>query len=108
MKVLTAEKAFLCLSMFNIVRQSMALFFPATLITWGETMVSIKRIQEFLLMEEKEKSGCYHEEKCKMGVMGKKRVRREGLKGGVSLHQVKGRWSTEEEDTLSDITMEVS
>ena len=42
---LTAEKAFLCLSMFNTVRLTMTLFFPFAISQWGETKVSIKRIQ---------------------------------------------------------------
>jgi ATP-binding cassette subfamily C (CFTR/MRP) protein 4 len=44
-KVLTAEKAFLCLSMFNTVRLSMTLFFPFAISQLGEIRVSISRIQ---------------------------------------------------------------
>ena len=44
-QVLTAEKAFLCLSMFNTVRLSMTLFFPFAISQWGEMNVSINRIQ---------------------------------------------------------------
>ena len=43
--VLTAEKAFLVASMFNIVNQSMACFFPFAISQIGEANASIKRIQ---------------------------------------------------------------
>merc|ERR1719285_1658914 len=52
-EVVTAETAFLCLSMFNILRLSITLFFPLAISQLGEMVTSIKRIQDFLLLEEK-------------------------------------------------------
>ena len=97
--MLTAEKAFLCLSMFNTVRLSMTLFFPLAISGWGEMRVSINRIQDFLVLEEKEE---------KKGFLEGDEQSNKEAKGSVSLHKVTGRWrKEEEEDTLSDITMEV-
>ena len=45
MKVVTAETAFLCLSMFNILRLSITLFFPLAISQLGEMVTSIDRIQ---------------------------------------------------------------
>ena len=42
---LTAEKAFLAVSMFNTVKQNMTLFFPWAIGNIGEAIASIKRIQ---------------------------------------------------------------
>ena len=52
-KVLTSEKAFLALSLYNTVRLSMTLFFPFAISMFGEAKVSINRIEDFLLLEEK-------------------------------------------------------
>ena len=42
---MTAEKAFLVVSLFNTVRLTMTLFFPFAISQLGEAKVSIKRIQ---------------------------------------------------------------
>ena len=43
--IMTAEKAFLVVSLFNTVRLTMTLFFPFAISQLGEAKVSIKRIQ---------------------------------------------------------------
>ena len=50
--ILTAEKAFLTLALYNVARLSMSLFFPTGIQLTSEAMISIKRIQDFLLLEE--------------------------------------------------------
>ena len=105
--MLTAEKAFLCLSMFNTVRLSMTLFFPFAISQWGEMRVSINRIQDFLVLEEREEPLCDGEEEREGLLKGEEQNNKEA-KGSVSLQKVTGRWRKEEEDTLTDITMEVS
>ena len=52
--VLTAEKAFLVASMFNTVRLSMTLFFPFAISQIGEAKVSVQRIQNFLMLQERD------------------------------------------------------
>ena len=53
-QVLTAEKAFLALSLYNTVRLSMTLFFPFAISMLGECRASIDRVQDFLLLEERD------------------------------------------------------
>ncbi|XP_063224300.1 probable multidrug resistance-associated protein lethal(2)03659 isoform X2 [Bacillus rossius redtenbacheri] len=50
--VVTAEKVFVVSSFFNIIRNSMTDFLPRGIFTAAETLVSIKRIEKFLLYEE--------------------------------------------------------
>ena len=111
--MLTAEKAFLCVSLFNVVQLYMTRCFPRAISQWSEMMVSIKRIQDFLLLEEREDDlSVVKEEEVDDDKTVMKRGRREGVcqrkEGSVSLHQVTARWIGEEEDTLSDITIEVA
>ena len=51
-EILTAEKAFLTLSLFNVVRLSITLFFPLAIQLVSEALISIKRIQAFIELEE--------------------------------------------------------
>ena len=51
-EVLTAEKAFLTLALFNVVRLSMTLFFPLCIQLVSEALISVSRIQKFIEMEE--------------------------------------------------------
>ena len=53
-QVLTAEKAFLALSLYNTVRLSMTLFFPFAITMLGEVRASVNRVEEFLLLEERD------------------------------------------------------
>ena len=95
-KVLTAEKAFLCLSMFNTVRLSMTLFFPFAISQLGETRVSITRIQDFLLLEERE-------EQSGGRIIAQKE---ENQPDTVALENVTGKWKKDEnEDTLTNINL---
>ncbi|XP_014467786.1 PREDICTED: multidrug resistance-associated protein 4-like [Dinoponera quadriceps] len=49
---LSADVTFVLASYFNILQFSTALMFPQALIQMGEAMVSINRLEEFLLMDE--------------------------------------------------------
>ena len=95
-KVLTAEKAFLCLSMFNTVRLSMTLFFPFAISQLGETRVSVKRIQDFLLMEERE------EQEGERDTF----AHDDANADTVTMEKVTGKWKKDEnEDTLTNIDL---
>lgn len=48
----TAEKAFVITAYYNILRVTMTVFFPQGVGQLAETLVSIKRIQNFMLYEE--------------------------------------------------------
>lgn len=51
---LTAQKAFVVTAYYNILRQTMAVFFPQAIGQLAETLVSIKRIQKFMMFDETE------------------------------------------------------
>ncbi|XP_017000056.2 probable multidrug resistance-associated protein lethal(2)03659 [Drosophila takahashii] len=55
-KFLTAEVAFLITAYYNVVRTNMTAFFPLGITQTAETLVSIRRVQKFLLSEEVETS----------------------------------------------------
>lgn len=50
--LVTAEKAFVITAYYNILRVTMTVFFPQGVGQLAEALVSIKRIQNFLLFEE--------------------------------------------------------
>lgn len=49
---LTAEKAFVITAYYNILRNTMTVFFPLAISQFAETLVSIKRIEKYLLYDE--------------------------------------------------------
>ncbi|XP_018322257.1 multidrug resistance-associated protein 4-like [Agrilus planipennis] len=53
---ITADVVFALASFYNILQMTTAIYYPLALLFLSETKVSIKRLQEFLLLEEKEKS----------------------------------------------------
>ncbi|XP_059619578.1 probable multidrug resistance-associated protein lethal(2)03659 isoform X2 [Phlebotomus argentipes] len=50
--VVTAEKAFVITAYYNILRQTMTIFFPQAIAQLAETIVSVKRIQKYMLYNE--------------------------------------------------------
>ncbi|XP_044009118.1 ATP-binding cassette sub-family C member 4-like [Aphidius gifuensis] len=50
--ILTAEISFQLASYFNTLQMTTTIFFPMALIMLGETLISIKRIENFLLLDE--------------------------------------------------------
>lgn len=48
----TAQKAFVITSYYNILRQTMAVFFPQGIGQLAETLVSLKRIQKYMMYDE--------------------------------------------------------
>ncbi|XP_065203724.1 probable multidrug resistance-associated protein lethal(2)03659 isoform X2 [Planococcus citri] len=51
---ITAQKVFVITSYFNILRQTMTVFFPQGIGQIAEALISIKRLQTFLMYEENE------------------------------------------------------
>uniref|UniRef100_A0A1E1XAH8 Putative abc transporter n=1 Tax=Amblyomma aureolatum TaxID=187763 RepID=A0A1E1XAH8_9ACAR len=54
---LTSECVFVSMSLFNSLRLSMTLYFPFGVGQGAETLISVKRLQKFLLLEEQEQTG---------------------------------------------------
>ncbi|XP_023331666.1 multidrug resistance-associated protein 4 [Eurytemora carolleeae] len=95
-QILTAEKAFICLSLYNTVRLSMTLFFPFAISSFGEAKVSVSRIRDFLLMEER--------------ATGKtsRSIHASDSKVSVEISGVSGKWKIDEtENTLSEIYFKI-
>jgi ATP-binding cassette subfamily C (CFTR/MRP) protein 4 len=97
--VLTAEKAFLTLTLYSMVKIPLLWKFPAAVKMLTETLISIRRIQEFLLLEEviKTTSSNSIQETCINNV------------GFLKLKQVSGKWSGQcEKNTLNGISFEAN
>ncbi|CAL4094228.1 unnamed protein product, partial [Meganyctiphanes norvegica] len=96
--ILTAEKVFVTSSLINNVRLVMTLFFPFGISMGSETLISCKRIQEFLEMEEREETS-----KVQMSNLRPK------LKDcSITVSGVTAKWSEEtEENTLTNVSCSV-
>lgn len=97
--VLTAEKAFLTLTLYNMVKMPLLRKFPGAVQMLTETLISIKRIQEFLLLEEVNKTSHSNtiEKTCTNNV------------GFLKLKQVTGKWSGQsEKNTLNEISFDAN
>ncbi|XP_066976379.1 ATP-binding cassette sub-family C member 4-like isoform X2 [Macrobrachium rosenbergii] len=96
--ILTAEKVFVTSSLINNVRLVMTLFFPFGIAMGSETLISCKRLQDFLEMEELEETN---------------RVQKSNLRPklkdcGVTVSGLTAKWSeATEENTLTNITCSV-
>ena len=98
-EILTAEKAFLTLALFNVVRLSMTLFFPHAVAMLSESLISIKRIQDFLLLEELTETSS--------GKCLKHDDNDKNATSIVKMDNVSGKWaSAESSNTITDITFE--
>lgn len=55
----TASIAFSMAQYFNVLQATMALYYPNAIITGAEALVCIKRLQEFLLLDEQESKSTF-------------------------------------------------
>ena len=108
--ILTAEKAFLTLGLFNVVRLSMCMFFPNAIALMSESLISIKRIQDFLLLEELSESSA---ENCITHDLSNKTMANGTVSGGgtegsfVKMANVCGKWTSDEAgNTIENVTFE--
>lgn len=53
---ITSDKTYSMAQFFNTLQLALALYFPMAISVGAETLVSIKRLQEFLIMEEKQQT----------------------------------------------------
>ncbi|GLV41664.1 uncharacterized protein CBL_06893 [Carabus blaptoides fortunei] len=114
---ITAEKVFVLTSYYNILRQTMTIFFPQGIALVAEALVSVNRLQKFLLydetelaveflrMEREEKANA---EKYKQnGTLAEARVV-ENRDKGIVLKHASAKWHGNVADnTLTDINMTV-
>lgn len=59
---ITAQKTFVVISYFNVINGSMVEFWPLALASVAEGLVSVKRVQQFLMIGEKSEKGSYYNE----------------------------------------------
>ncbi|XP_015109425.1 probable multidrug resistance-associated protein lethal(2)03659 isoform X2 [Diachasma alloeum] len=112
---INAEKIFMITAYYNILRQTMTVFFPQGITQMAEAAVSIRRLQEFLMYDEiyssktetdKDSGETYTQAKQANGSADTKL---DGEKmGSIVLQNVSAKWSgSEHEDTLTNIDMNI-
>ncbi|XP_031850164.1 putative multidrug resistance-associated protein lethal(2)03659 isoform X2 [Nomia melanderi] len=120
---ITAEKVFMLTAYYNILRQTMTVFFPQGITQIAEGMVSIKRLENFMMYEEIEprnkmkKSEQGDSEKTKTDINGISRESNDTRNDGnnadnnqedycMSLKNISAKWiSNDSEDTLKNINI---
>ncbi|CAG2108689.1 unnamed protein product, partial [Medioppia subpectinata] len=108
---LSARAVFVTMAFFNILRTSLTKYFPQAVASMAEMMVAVRRIQDFLLLEEYKKLNDKsmseaidgNEEEIPMDEMI---VADEDI--GVSMNEMTVRWNNDmTEPTLRDISLSV-
>lgn len=130
--LVTAEKAFVITAYYNILKQTMTVFFPQGIGQFAETLVSIKRVETYMLYDETTNTKTIEEifnmqqenndEIRKNGkeaeanddhistddVSDKKRDSARLSEPGVIVNNIKARWDTKNpEYTLQDVNLRV-
>ncbi|KAM8705385.1 hypothetical protein ACLKA7_009792 [Drosophila subpalustris] len=124
-QLLTAEKAFVITAFYNILRNTMTIYFPMGISQFAELLVSIARIQKFMLHEEtkvRDKSNDVDEQKLgKMapgstlvqepvatatGVLKPSSRRASEAESSVNISKMKAKWDSKaNEYTLDNINL---
>ncbi|KAF8767898.1 Multidrug resistance-associated protein 4 like [Argiope bruennichi] len=94
---LTPEKVFVCMSLFNNLRLAMTLFFPYAIAQGAESIISLKRIQKFLLLEEQQETS--H--------LDVSNLRPKLSQCGIWMQKVVASWDKGGESTLRNVTLTV-
>ncbi|XP_054723461.1 ATP-binding cassette sub-family C member 4-like isoform X2 [Uloborus diversus] len=94
---LTPEKVFVCMSLFNNLRLSMTLFFPYAIAQGAESLISLKRIQKFLLLEEQQETS--H--------LDVSNLRPKLNQCGIWMQNIVAAWNKDGDATLRNITLTV-
>lgn len=105
---ITAEKVFVLTSFYNILRQTMTVFFPQGISQIAEACVSIKRLNEFLLFNETKRQqlkletpGKFHDTNSSNEIGNEESV--------ICLTNATAKWSDSSiGNTLTNINLEVS
>ncbi|KAH8412635.1 hypothetical protein KR009_003917, partial [Drosophila setifemur] len=116
-QILTAEVAFLITAYYNVLYSSMAVHFPLGITQTAEVLVSIKRVQQFMLTEEmevdllEETTGDRDEavEKLLPPPSSSSCIEGSALaEGRISISGLKAKWDSKSPDyTLNDINLQV-
>ncbi|CAG7731096.1 unnamed protein product [Allacma fusca] len=102
---LTAELVFVTLALYNNVRLVMTLFFPLAVAMLAETKVSVTRLEEFLLQEERETTEKALDYAACTDLQGRTDT---ASSSGVFVTNVSAKWYPELPDnTLTNISLTV-
>lgn len=107
---ITAEKVFVLVSYYQILRQTMTVFFPQGIAQVAEAQVSIKRIQNFMLYEEKDivkqKSNSVIKNSDAANHVSHAEV--SSKEGGIRMTDATAKWTPQLHDnTLNKITLNI-
>lgn len=102
---ITAEQVFVLTSFYNILRQSMTVFFPQGIAQVAEANVSINRLNKFLLYNEIELENALRDSDHKKEKKRQPRLSPDG-ETGVYVRNATAKWTDSSVDnTLSNITL---
>ncbi|KOC62515.1 putative multidrug resistance-associated protein lethal(2)03659 [Habropoda laboriosa] len=114
---ITAEKVFMLQAYYNVLRQTMTVYFPQGITQMAELLVSVKRLQRFMLYEEIDYANKISESNQKGSNDEKKRndatqekVKLSDPEGEhiITLTNASAKWLVyEQEDTLKNINIKV-
>lgn len=107
----TAQSAFVITAYYNVLRQTMTVFFPQAVGMLAETRVSVKRLEKYLLYDEIERDFQIASKNIENGIETKENLKN-GLKKlqepGIIMEKVSAKWNAESLDlTLSNIDLRV-
>lgn len=98
--VLTAQKAFVVTAYYNVLRQTMTVFFPQAIGMLAEAIVSVKRLEKFMMFDELDRNFQNAPKKeNKHGIL---------QDPGIIMEKVYAKWIKESsEPTLSNLNLRV-
>lgn len=120
--IVTAEKAFVLTAYYNILRQTMTVFFPQGIAQFAETLVSLKRIQKYMMYDEtknnktiselldiqKKTDDAITENGNDVEIIEEKRNSALLSEPGIYVNNVKARWDeNNSEYTLNNVNLRV-
>lgn len=113
-QVVTAEKAFVITAYYNILRQVMTVQFPRGIEQLGETAASLKRIEDYMLLDERKpnsKTNLNNKETrdpTEVTPLLSRNIREFDLKPILALSRVTAKWTKEDsKPTLDGITLTI-
>lgn len=99
---ITAVKAFVTIAYFNYVRISLVEFWPMAVTSVAEGLVSLRRVEEFLMQKISHKPTVKH--------LRKKSVRIQSLQKGIFMRSATAYWNQDEENNnvgISSVDLEI-
>ena len=115
--IVTADKAFVITAYYNVLRQTMTIFFPQAIGMLAETIVSVRRLEKYMMYDELDRDFQCATRKTKKEKEAEKPHKENGetkidpsilQEPGVIMDKVSARWSSESPElTLSNVNLRV-